>query len=100
MMNPGPLIFQFRQEEVSMKYKLIGNTYYEKRQDSYHCQLESFHKQSKICLCSYISIITPKFTKVFLNIGQDPPLLLILLYNIHIESTSLWNTKHSNFSLF
>jgi hypothetical protein len=35
------------------------------KQDSYHCQLESFHKQSKICLCIYIFILAPKFTKVF-----------------------------------
>ena len=35
------------------------------KQDSYHCQLESFHKQSKIYLCIYIFILAPKFTKVF-----------------------------------
>jgi hypothetical protein len=33
------------------------------KQDSYHCQLESFHKQSKICLCIYIFILAPKFYK-------------------------------------
>jgi hypothetical protein len=42
------------------------------KQDSYHCQLESFHKQSKICLCIYIFILAPKFTKVFLHRGQAP----------------------------
>jgi hypothetical protein len=33
------------------------------KQDSYHYQLESFHKQSKICLCIYIFILAPKFIK-------------------------------------
>jgi hypothetical protein len=75
MMNFGPLIFQFRQEEMKMKIRAHRKTYYEKRQDSYHCQLESFHKKSKICLCIYIFIITPKFTKVFLHRGQAPPFL-------------------------
>jgi hypothetical protein len=35
------------------------------KQDSYHCQLESFHKQSKICIYIYIFILAPKFNKVF-----------------------------------
>ena len=57
------------------------------KQDSYHCQLESFHKQSKIYLCIYIFILTPKFTKVFLHRGQAPlfSILLYILKIIYIE---------------
>jgi hypothetical protein len=57
------------------------------KQDSYHCQLESFHKQSKICLCIYIFILAPKFTKVFLHRGQAPlfSILSISLRYIYIE---------------
>jgi hypothetical protein len=50
----------------------MGITYYERRQHSYHSQLESFHKNFKIHFCICIFILAPKFYKVFLLGGKAP----------------------------